>query len=142
MFINQMRSWENLKVDELVKLSRLFQSDTLKNLNTRPMGVGAHELRLDKTYFKTITTLFTMNRIILSKHRFKDNLKGQISVTRRFLSYFTSKVGVSSNFFVSILSWKKYIGSSLVYIILCLDGRSGKKSCTYNIFISEGSSIS
>ena len=91
MFINQMRSWENLKVDELVKLSRLFQSDTLKNLNTRPVGVGTHELRLNKSYFKTITALFTMNRIILSKHRFKDDLKGQISVTRRFLSYFKSR---------------------------------------------------
>ena len=67
MFINQMRSWENLKVDELVKLSRLFQSDTLKNLNTRPVGVGTHELHLNKSYFKTITALFTMNRITGSK---------------------------------------------------------------------------
>ena len=91
MFINQMRSWENLKVDELVKLSRLFQSDTLKNLNTRPVGVGTHELRLNKSYFKTITALFTMNRIMLSKHWFKDDLKVQISVTRRFLSYFKSR---------------------------------------------------
>ena len=54
MFINQMRSWENLKVDELVKLSRLFQSDTLKNLNTRPVGVGTHELRLNKIYSRPL----------------------------------------------------------------------------------------
>ena len=48
-----MRSWANLKVDELL-ISRFFQFDAFQNLNSRPVGLGTHEHSLDPSYFKII----------------------------------------------------------------------------------------
>ena len=91
----------------------LLQIDSLQNLSLRPVGGKLmntiYLLRAPKTYE---TRLFTMNTKMLSKYSINGDLKDQKSKTRWFLG--TSKVGVSSKASVSILSSKKYIGSTLL----------------------------